>query len=94
MTQMYDVLRNPVVTEKTMSLAENNQYVFDVLPRATKVSIKEAVEKIFNVKVESVQTLNRSGKAKRFKGVPGKRADMRRAVVRLKEGQKLDVLPN
>lgn len=94
MERMYDILRNPVVTEKSMVMVEANQYVFDVDPAASKTEVKKAVEKIFKVNVVSIRINNLKGKVKRFRGVLGKRHDKKRAIVRLKEGQKLDVLPN
>jgi len=94
MERKYDILKNPVVTEKSMVMVEANQYVFDIDKTATKTEVKDAIEKIFKVNVLSVQVNNRKGKVKRFRGVLGKRNDKKRAIVRLKEGQKLDVLPN
>lgn len=94
MQNFYDILRHPVITEKTMSLQESNQYVFQVDPSSTKTQIKKAIESIFSVNVESVQTLNRLGKLKRFRGIAGHRKGTKRAIVRLKSGQKLDILPN
>lgn len=84
---MYDVIVKPVLSEKLTSLGSTNQYGFVVNPDATKLDIKNAVEKIFNVKVEGVNTLVRKGKTKRFKGRLGRRSDQKRAYVRLAAGQ-------
>lgn len=84
---MYDVIVKPVLSEKLTSLAKSNQYGFVVNREATKSDIKVAVEKIFNVRVEAVNTLVRKGKTKRFKGRPGRRSDEKRAYVRLAAGQ-------
>jgi large subunit ribosomal protein L23 len=87
----YDVIVRPVITEKSTMASENNQVVFNVRPEATKPQIKQAVEQLFDVKVKAVNTLNRKGKVKRFKGIPGRRKDTKKAVVTLEEGQSIDV---
>jgi large subunit ribosomal protein L23 len=87
----YDVIVRPVITEKSTMASENNQVVFNVRPEATKPQIKQAVERLFDVKVKAVNTLNRKGKVKRFKGIPGRRKDTKKAVVTLEEGQSIDV---
>lgn len=87
----YDVIVTPVITEKSTMASENNQVVFNVRPEATKPQIKQAVEQLFDVKVKSVNTLNRKGKVKRFKGILGRRKDTKKAVVTLEEGQSIDV---
>ena len=86
-----DVLIAPVVSEKSYSLLDVNKYTFVVHPDANKTEIKIAVEKIFNVKVTSVNTLNRSGKTRRTRNGLGKRADTKRAIVSLAEGQRIDI---
>jgi large subunit ribosomal protein L23 len=88
---LYDIIRAPVITEKATIAAENNQVVFKVSSGATKPQIREAVERLFNVKVKSVNTLNRLGKRKRFRGFPGKQKDTKRAIVTLEEGHSIDV---
>ena len=70
MTKRYDVIRSPAITEKATMISANNQVVFNVASDATKPQIKAAVEKLFNVKVKTVNTLLRKGKFKRFKGRP------------------------
>ena len=81
-----DVLRAPVVSEKSYALLDQGKYTFLVDPRANKTEIKVAVEKVFGVKVESVNTLNREGKKRRTRTGTGKRKDTKRAIVTLREG--------
>lgn len=88
---MYDVIVAPVITEKATLLSEKNQVVFKVRPDATKPSIKAAVEALFNVKVKAVNTMNVKGKVKRFRGRPGRRSDVKKAIVTLAEGARIDV---
>lgn len=88
---LYDVLRSPVITEKATMASEHNQVMFNVARTATKPQIKEAVERLFTVKVKAVNTLNRKGKVKRFKGRLGKQSDFKRAIVTLEEGHAIDV---
>ena len=87
----YDVIRNPVVTEKSTLASENSQVVFDVAMDATKPEIKAAVESLFSVKVTAVNTLIRKGKVKRFRGKLGTRNAVKKAVVTLAEGQSIDI---
>jgi large subunit ribosomal protein L23 len=86
-----DVLIAPVVSEKSYGLLDNNKYTFVVHPDANKTEIKIAVEKVFNVKVTSVNTLNRPGKARRTARGIGRRKDTKRAVVSLAEGHRIDI---
>jgi large subunit ribosomal protein L23 len=86
-----DVIIKPVVTEKSMRLLDDNRYTFLVHPDANKTEIKIAVEKIFDVKVTSVNTMNRQGKSRRTRYGTGKRADTKRAIVSLAEGQSIDI---
>jgi large subunit ribosomal protein L23 len=81
-----DILLAPVVSEKSYGLLDEGKYTFIVDPRANKTEIKIAVERVFNVKVDSVNTLNRQGKTKRTKFGLGKRKNTKRAIVTLKEG--------
>jgi large subunit ribosomal protein L23 len=85
------VIVSPVITEKATALSEQNKVVFKVRPDATKPQIKEAVEKLFDVKVKSVNTLVTKGKVKMFRGTRGQRSDVKKAVVTLEEGQTIDV---
>ena len=87
----YDIIVAPVVTEKATLASEHNKVLFKVAAKATKPQIKEAIEKLFDVKVKSVNTLVRKGKKKVFKGTRGVRSDIKSAVVTLAEGQKIDV---
>ena len=88
---MYDTLLRPVITEKSMSSSESGKVVFMVPMSATKDEIKAAVEAIFNVKVNKVNTIKQAGKVKRFKGYEGTRSDYKKAVITLAEGQNIDV---
>jgi large subunit ribosomal protein L23 len=87
----YDIIVSPLITEKATNLSEHNKVVFKVAMTATKPQIKEAVEKLFDVKVKSVNTLHRRGKLKVFKGRVGRQSDTKRAIVTLEEGQRIDV---
>ena len=87
----YDVILAPVITEKATIASEHNKVTFKVRHDATKPQIKEAVEKLFDVKVKRVNTLVREGKQKMFKGRRGQRSDSKRAIVTLEEGHKIDV---
>ena len=87
----YDVILSPVITEKATARSEHNQVVFRVRKDATKPQIKEAVERLFDVKVKSVNTLIRKGKVKAFKGRWGEQSDVKKAVVTLEEGHRIDV---
>ncbi|MEC7233709.1 MAG: 50S ribosomal protein L23 [Pseudomonadota bacterium] len=89
--QYYDVIRAPVITEKATLASENNQIVFRVAIDADKKVIKEAVEALFDVKVKTVNTLRRKGKAKRFRGIPGRQNEMKKAIVTLEDGHSIDV---
>ena len=87
----YDVIRRPVVTEKSTYASEHGQIVFDVAIDATKSEIKEAVEGLFSVKVKAVNTLVRKGKTKRFRQRLGVRNDVKKAIVTLVDGQSIDI---
>ena len=88
--RMYEVLRAPHITEKATLLSEKNQFVFKVAADATKPEIKAAVEGLFKVKVNNVNTLITKGKSKRFRGRPGQRSDVKKAIVTLAEGESID----
>jgi large subunit ribosomal protein L23 len=87
----YDVIRKPIITEKATMASEANAVVFEVAIDANKPQIKDAVEAIFGVKVKAVNTTITKGKTKRFKGMPGKRRDVKKAYVTLEEGNAIDV---
>ncbi|EGD41959.1 50S ribosomal protein L23 [Nocardioides sp. NBC_00850] len=86
-----DILIAPVVSEKSYGLLDQNKYTFIVRPDANKTEIKIAVEKVFDVKVTSVNTINRKGKARRTRYGLGKRPDTKRAIVSLAEGDRIDI---
>ncbi len=87
----YDTIVAPVITEKSTMASEYNQVVFRVTGTATKPEIKAAVEALFNVKVDAVNTLVRKGKKKRFRGIIGRQKDFKKAIVTLAEGHSIDV---
>lgn len=87
----YDIIRSPVITEKATTASEHNKIVFKVAKTATKPEIKAAVETLFKVKVKSVNTLNRKGKTRRFRGILGRTSNSKRAIVTLEEGYSIDV---
>ena len=87
----YDVIVSPAITEKSTMASESNQVVFNVAKNASKPEIKQAVEALFGVKVKSVNTLNRKGKVKRFRGMIGQQSDVKKAIVTLVDGEAIDV---
>lgn len=89
--RLYQVLKSPVITEKATMISEHNQVAFNVAIDASKPEIAKAVETLFDVKVTGVNTIVRKGKTKRFRGVPGRRSDEKKAVVTLAEGQSIDI---
>lgn len=89
--QMYDTILSPVITEKATNISEHNQVVFRVPLRATKREVKAAVEGLFNVKVEAVNTIRVMGKVKRTRGRVGRRSDYKKAIVTLVEGARIDI---
>ncbi len=89
--RIYDIIRSPVITEKSTLISEHNQVTFKVPLSASKPEIREAVERVFAVKVKAVNTLRQTGKTKRFKGIIGRRPDYKKAIVTLAEGQQIDV---
>jgi large subunit ribosomal protein L23 len=90
-SQHYDIILAPVITEKATMASEANQVIFKVRKDATKPQIKAAVERLFDVKVAAVNTLIRKGKRKLFKSSRGVQSDVKKAVVTLAEGHKIDV---
>ena len=87
----YDIIRSPVISEKATMASEQDKVVFMVSRSATKPQIKRAVEDLFEVEVTAVNTLNRKGKTKRFRGILGRQSNTKRAIVTLAEGQSIDV---
>lgn len=91
MKSNYDIIKRPIITEKSSGLVDKLQYTFEVDVKANKVEIKKAIEEIFNVKVEAVRTINVHRKAKRLQRYEGFKAAYKKAIVRLAEGQSIDV---
>ena len=89
--QAYELIRSPMVTEKSTMGSQYNQVTFRVPLSASKPEIKQAVELLFKVKVTAVNTLRQKGKTKRFRGKLGKRPDYKKAIVSLAEGENIDV---
>ena len=89
--ELYDVIRKPIITEKSTLASENGAVVFEVAIDAAKPEIKAAVEGLFGVKVKAVNTTITKGKVKRFRGQLGKRKDVKKAYVTLEEGNTIDV---
>ena len=90
-TESYDIIRRPIITEKATLASENGIIAFEVAISSTKKQIKNAIENLFNVKVESINTSIVKGKVKRFRGKLGKRRDLKKAYVTLSEGNTIDV---
>ena len=87
----YQIILNPLVTEKSTQQSEFNKMVFSVPVNATKLEVKSSIEKIFSVKVTSVNTILLKGKVKRFKGVLGRRSNTKKAIVTLAPGNTIDL---
>ena len=90
MKSMYDVIKRPIITEKTSGLVEKLQYTSEVDPKATKTEIKDAIEKIFGVNVVEIRTINVHQKAKRMQRFEGFKPAYKKAIVRLAPGQTID----
>jgi len=88
--KIYEIIRNPLISEKSTFISQFNYYVFKVSSRSNKSQIKQAIEKLFNVKVLSVNTLNQNGKIKKFRNIKGKRPDFKKAFIKLAEGNTID----
>lgn len=89
--RIFELIRRPLVTEKTTMISEYNQVAFEVPLDANKFEIRAAIEELFKVKVTAVNTIRQNGKVKRFRGRPGRRVDFKKAVVTLAEGESIDV---
>ena len=87
----YDTILAPLITEKATTASEQNQVIFRVARTATKPEIKEAVERLFDVKVKAVNTLVRKGKQRTFRGIRGQMSDVKKAIVTLEDGHRIDV---
>ena len=88
--KLFEVIRSPLISEKATFISQFNYYVFKVSPSSNKLQIKEAVEKVFNVKVKSVNTLVQKGKKKKFRNKIGVRPDTKKAFVKLESGNSID----
>jgi large subunit ribosomal protein L23 len=88
---IYDLIKRPIITEKSTILGEQGKYVFEVASNAEKSMIQKAIEQIFTVKVKAVHIINQVGKQKRFKGVIGRRSDVKKAVVTLEKDHSIDL---
>ena len=91
LNKSYKIVLRPIVTEKATRLSEFNKVVFAVSVKSNKIEIKKAIEKIFSVKVSSVNIVKIKGKTKRFKGILGKRNDIKKAIVTLQKGNTIDL---
>ena len=91
MSSYRDIIKAPIITEKSSDLAKNNTYVFSVDVRANKTQIKQAIEKIFNVQVENVNTINVKPKKKRVGRYVGKTKKVKKAIIKLKEGSSIEL---
>lgn len=91
LNKSYKIILKPLVTEKATKLLEFNKVVFAVALKSNKAEIKNAIEKLFSVKVKSVNTLKIKGKVKRFKGIVGKKNDFKKAIVTLEDGNSIDI---
>ena len=89
--RMYEIIRAPVITEKSTIISEHNQVSFKVALDATKPEIKAAIEGLFSVKVTAVNTLRQKGKLKRFRGRLGKLSDYKKAIITLADGDSIDI---
>ncbi|HBQ27991.1 50S ribosomal protein L23 [Peptococcaceae bacterium SCADC1_2_3] len=86
-----DILNKPVITEKSMSLVQGGKYTFIVALTANKVEVKKAVEELFKVKVKKVNTLRVKGKAKRVRNIVGRTSEIKKAIVTLREGDRIEI---
>ena len=89
--KFYDLIEKPIITEKGTLLSNNSQVVFVVSMNANKTNVKEAVENLFGVNVKKINIIVTKGKTKRFKGKKGKRKDIKKAIISLEKGQKIDI---
>jgi large subunit ribosomal protein L23 len=86
-----DILKKPVITEKSMSLVQGNKYTFIIALTANKVEVKKAVEELFKVKVKKVNTVRVKGKAKRVRNIVGRTPEIKKAIVTLREGDRIEI---
>ena len=90
MNNLYNIVIAPIITEKATKISEKNQYVFKVKIDSNKKEIKQAVEKLFKVKIKKIKTIKIKGKSKIFKGTKGRRSDYKKAIICLNKGENLD----
>ena len=90
MNNLYNTIIAPIITEKATKISEKNQYVFKVKIDSNKKEIKQAIEKLFKVKIKKIKTIKIKGKSKTFKGTKGKRSDYKKAIICLNKGENLD----
>ncbi|MAH89163.1 MAG: 50S ribosomal protein L23 [Pelagibacterales bacterium] len=90
MNNIYNTVIAPIITEKATKISEKNQYVFKVKVDSNKKEIKQAIEKLFKVKIKKIKTIKIKGKNKIFKGTKGKRADFKKAIICLNKGENID----
>lgn len=86
-----DIIKKPLISEKSMDMVQENKYTFIVDPRANKTEIRKAVEELFKVKVTGISTINVKGKTKRVRNIPGRTPDRKKAIVTLKDGDKIEI---
>lgn len=92
--EFYNIIKAPHITEKTTALSENNQYAFKVYPRANKTEIKKAIESLYDVDAISVKIINVPRKERRLGKISGFRKGYKKAIIKIKEGQKIEVMPH
>ena len=90
MNNLYNTVIAPIITEKATKISEKNQYVFKVKIDSNKKEIKQAIEKLFKVKIKKIKTIKIKGKSKIFKGTKGRRSDYKKAIICLNKGENLD----
>ena len=90
MNNLYNTVIAPIITEKATKISEKNQYVFKVKIDSNKKEIKQAIEKLFKVKIKKIKTIKIKGKTKTFKGTKGRRSDYKKAIICLDKGENLD----
>ena len=87
-----EILIRPIITEKATILQKDGKYVFEVSPKANKIEIRKAIEKIYKVKPVKINIIKVKGKRVRYRGIPGKRKDWKKAIITLRKGEKIDLI--
>jgi len=93
LSESYQIIKSPQITEKASELAEKNQYVFKIFPQANKIQIKKAIEKIYGVNVEKVRIINIPSKERQLGRISGIKPGYKKAIVKIRKGQKIEILP-